>query len=92
MHFITLLQSLKIFKQALKEDDLPLRFDLRSMHRRCAQLLHRIQETCLEQLPHDSAIKELEGDYSFNTFSGYLIAGIAGVARGQPTLDPQRMC
>jgi hypothetical protein len=83
-HFMTPLQSLKIFKQALKEDDLPLRFDLISMNWRCVQLLRRIQKICLEQSPLDYPVQKWGGDYAINGIIAHMFAAVAGVEHAQP--------
>jgi hypothetical protein len=84
-HFMTPLQSLKVFKQALKEDDLSLRFDLMSMNWRCVQLLRRIQKICSEQSPRDYPARKWGGDYALNGFITHMFTGIAGVERDEPT-------
>jgi hypothetical protein len=82
---MTPLQSLRIFKQALKEDDFALRFDFASLNWRCVQLLRRIQKICLEMSPLDYPSKKWGGDYALNGFIIHMFAGVAGVARDQPT-------
>jgi hypothetical protein len=81
---MTPLQSLAIFKQAVKEDDFPLRFDLASMNWRCTLLLRRIQKICLEQSPRDYCDKKWAGDYGLNGFIMHMFAGVAGVKREGP--------
>jgi len=82
---MTPVQSLTIFKQALKEDDFALRFDLMSLNWRCVKLLRCIQKICIEQSPLDYPPKEWSGDHSLNGFIQHMFAGVAGVKREQPT-------
>ncbi|KAF2818966.1 hypothetical protein CC86DRAFT_413345 [Ophiobolus disseminans] len=79
------IQSLTIFKQALKEDDFPLRLDLMSLKWRCIKLLRGIQKICLEQSPLDCPLEQWEGDRHLNGFIRHMFAGVAGVKRAQPT-------
>jgi hypothetical protein len=83
-HFMTPLQSLKIFKQALKEDDLPLRFDLMSMNWRCVLLLRRIQKICIMKSPLDYPVDKWGGDHGLNGFICHMFAAVAGVEHKQP--------
>lgn len=50
-HFSTPLQARQIFKQKLKEYDMPLRFDLLSLNTRCVKILRNVQKTLLEKSP-----------------------------------------
>jgi hypothetical protein len=84
-HFMTPLQSLKIFKQALKEDDLPLRFDLISMNWRCVLLLRRIQKICLEKSPLDYPVEKWGGDDGINSIICHMFAAVAGIEHKQPS-------
>jgi hypothetical protein len=63
-HVTTPLQSLRILKQALKEDDVPLRFNLTSLNWRCIQLLRRIQRICVDESPLDYPVDSYGGDRS----------------------------
>ncbi|KAH8732430.1 hypothetical protein GQ44DRAFT_821706 [Phaeosphaeriaceae sp. PMI808] len=56
------LQSLAIFKAALKMDDFPLRFDMASFNWRCLRLLRRIQKICVEESPCQYPKEEYGGD------------------------------
>jgi hypothetical protein len=85
----TPIQSLRVFKEALKEDDLPLRFDLMSLNWRCIQLLRRIQKICVEQSPTDYPAKDYDGDDKINVVIMQMLAGVAGVPRRQPTRFPE---
>lgn len=84
-HFLTPLQSLKIFKEALKEDDLPLRFDMTSLVWRCMDLLKSLQHLCLELSPLDYSVSEWSGDYHVRTIVMHMLEGVAGAKREQPT-------
>lgn len=83
--YMTPLQTLGLYKQALKEDDLPLRFDLDSLNWRCTQLLRRIQKICVEQSPLDYTVEDCGGDRNINTFVTHMLIGVAGKPRSQPT-------
>jgi hypothetical protein len=72
---MTPLQSLAMFKQALKDDDLPLRFNLMSLNWRCVQLLRCIQNIRVEQSPLDYP-KQWGGDYSLNGLILHMFAGV----------------
>lgn len=81
---MTPLQSLTIFKQALKEDDFPLRLDLMSLNWRCTQLLRRIQKICIEQSPLEYPSEKWGGDSALNGIICHMFASLTGVRWKQP--------
>jgi hypothetical protein len=84
-HFMTPLQSLKMFKHVLKEDDLPLRFDLMSLNWRCVELIHQIQKICVEQSPLDYPAEDFGTDNESIWVIMHMLDGETGTARHQPT-------
>lgn len=63
-------QTLTIFTQAVREDDLALHFDLLTFNNRCLDLLRRIQNACLEAA---SVYQCAAGDYHLGTAIGLLL-------------------
>jgi hypothetical protein len=84
-HVTTPLQSLKILKQVLKEDDLPLRFDLMSLNWRCIQLLRRIQRVCVEESSLDYPADKYGGDRNTRVVISKMLNGESGVPHYEPT-------
>lgn len=80
---LTPLQSLEIFKRALKEDDLPLRFDLMNLNWRCLKLLRRIQKVCVKLSPHVySAFKS--DDRYLKALVSHMLGCVLGSEHEQP--------
>jgi hypothetical protein len=76
-HFPTSLQALQIFKQTLKEDDMPLRFDLLRLNLRCVKLLRNVQETLLEKSPMIYDSPKWAGDESIDGLIGHMLEYVA---------------
>ncbi|KAH7400805.1 hypothetical protein DE146DRAFT_735824 [Phaeosphaeria sp. MPI-PUGE-AT-0046c] len=81
---LTPLRSLEIFKLALKEDDLSLRFDLMSLNWRCLMLLRSIQNVCMYLSPHEySPFKADDGH--FVGLIAHMLACVLGSKHEEPT-------
>lgn len=76
---------LSIFKDRLKSEDNILRFDLLTLNERCVEILRKAQAVCVKESPLDYPMEEYDGDTHLNGCISHMLAGMAGVARSQPT-------
>ena len=79
------LRMLSIFKERLKSEDKILRFDLLTLNERCVEMLRKAQTVFVEESPLDYPRHEYDGDTKLNGCISHMLAGMAGVARAQPT-------
>ncbi len=79
------LRMLTIFKERLKLEDEILQFDLLTLNERCVEMLRKIQTVWMEQSPLDYPRDEYDGDTKLNGCISHMLAGMAGVARSEPT-------
>lgn len=82
---LTPIQSITVFKAALKADDFPLRFNMMDLNQRCIELFRRIQKTCIEQSPIDYPPEKYGSDRGLNSVLSRMFAGHAFKGRTQPT-------
>jgi hypothetical protein len=79
------LRMLSIFKDRLKSEDNILRFYLLTLNDRCVEILRNAQAVCVKESPLDYPMEEYDGDTHLNGCISNMLAGMAGLARSQPT-------
>ncbi|KAF2797425.1 hypothetical protein K505DRAFT_398635 [Melanomma pulvis-pyrius CBS 109.77] len=83
---LTAVQRLMAFKNALKQDEYPIRFNAMSLFLRCIRLLPRIQQDCLNNAPLDYPEAHCSSGMAMIAVVSRLLADSAGV----PQLSPSR--
>lgn len=79
--YMTPLETLNLYKEILKEDDMPLRFDLFSLRQRCLKPLRRVQNNCVELSPLNYPPETGSGD---KNILRCMIRMLEGVVKWQP--------
>lgn len=78
-------ESMKVFKNALKEDEFALRFDMMTLNHRCLELLRRIEYICVTRSPLEYPPHEYGHDKNLIDVCCHMLAGVAGVPSMQST-------